>query len=86
MLIIKYFSEDNVVKIWRKDIAFKKQVIWEERKHGTNINQIAHKLNIALDSDDFDYCDKEDIKTACADIADMKAVLYDLSVLFDKRL
>lgn len=86
LLIIKYFSEDDVEKIWRKDIAFKMQVIWEERKFGTNINQIAHKLNIALDSDDLDYYDKEDVKTACADIADMKAVLYDLSELFNKRL
>ena len=51
-----------------------------------HINQIAHKLNIALDSDDLDYYDKEDVKTACADIADMKDVLYDLSELFNKRL
>ena len=86
LLIIKYFSEDDVEKIWRKDIAFKMQVIWEERKFGTNINQIAHKLNIALDSDDLDYYDKEDIKTALADIADKKDVFYDLNVLSNKRL
>lgn len=84
--ILNFLNNDNGEKILIKDIKFKKQIIYEFRRFGNNLNQIAYKLNTALINDDISYTDKLDIKSAIEDIEDIKSGIYEISVILDKRL
>lgn len=86
-LCIKYFTHKNRNdKVVYKDSAFKKQLVYETRRFGNNLNQIAHKLNVALKNDDISYTDKLDIESSIEDIKALKAQIKALNILLNKRL
>lgn len=86
MLIIKYFDNNNAEKILLKDNKFKHELIWEIRRYGNNLNQIAHKLNIALRTEDLTYTDKLDIKSSIDIIEYTKSEIYNINNLLNERL
>lgn len=86
-LCVEYFIKNNKNnRIFNKDMKFRKQLIYEYRRFGNNLNQVAHKLNIALINDDITYTDKLDIKSAVKDIEDVKQQIYDIGDLLNERL
>lgn len=69
-ILLYFFKENNYNKIMFKDNNFKNKIIYEIHRYGNNINQIAHKLNIALKNEELTASNKIDIQSA---IDSMKA-------------
>ena len=84
---IKYLTnKDNSKVIFSKDRKFKKELLYELRRYGNNLNQIAYKLNVALKSTDLSYSEKLDVKTAINDLNKICQDTVDLRHLICERL
>ena len=77
-------KDHNTIMI--KDDEFKKNLIYEVNRHGNNLNQIAHKLNIAIKSDNLSRADLIDLQTAIKNILDLKKEYIHLRMEVRKRL
>lgn len=86
LCVERFLNSNDNNKIFQKDIRFKKQLIYEVRRFGNNLNQIAHKLNVALINDDLSYTDKLDIKSSIEDIKNIHKSVKELNILLNKRL
>lgn len=86
LCIDNFLRKSKSEKIFKKDNRFKSELLWEVRRFGNNLNQIAHKLNIALINDDIRYTDELDIKQAIEDIKNIKSQIKALNILLNKRL
>lgn len=79
-------SDKNYDAILIKDNEFKKNLIYEINRHGNNLNQIAHKLNIAIKSDNLSRADLIDLKAAIKSVLDLKKEYIHLRIEVRKRL
>lgn len=84
---IKYFSNtNNQDKIFYRDEQFKRNLMYEIRRYGNNLNQIAYKLNLALMTDDLSCTDKMDIQQAIKEHRELCSKIRELRQLVAKRL
>lgn len=81
-----YFQNQDNEKIFYRDTNFKKELIYELRRYGNNLNQIAYKLNVALKTEKISPSDKLEIKEAINQIDRISKTISDLNNLVNKRL
>lgn len=85
-LLIYFFKPDVYSKIFLKDKEFKTKIIYEIHRYGNNINQIAHKLNIALKSEELTASNKIDIQSAIDSMKSQTKLIQEIKNLLGSCL
>lgn len=86
MCIDVFFEENRNNKIWARDKRYKKEVLFCLRVFGNHVNDIAHRMNIAVHNENFVGQNIIDIKKCCKDIERLQDLTAQARDIVDKRL
>lgn len=85
--LIKFSTtEVNGKALIIRDDIYKKKLMYQVHCYGNNLNQIAHKLNIAIKSDQLSASDLIDLKSAIKNIDNMRYKAIELEQYIHDRL
>ena len=85
--LIKFsITEVNGEALIIRDDIYKKKLMYQVHCYGNNLNQIAHKLNIAIKSDELSASDLIDVKTSLCCIEDIYLKSLELEKYIHDRL
>lgn len=79
-------TEANGKALIIRDNIYKKKLMYQVHCYGNNLNQIAHKLNIALKSEGLSASDLIDVRTSLKHIEEMYQKSFQLEEYIHDRL
>ena len=79
-------TEANGKALIIRDDIYKKKLMYQVHCYGNNLNQIAHKLNIAIKSEQLSASDLIDLKSAINSIDNMRHQAFELEQYIHDRL
>ena len=79
-------TEANGKALIIRDDIYKKQLMYQVHCYGNNLNQIAHKLNIAIKSDKLSASEILDLNSAIENIDNMRYKALELEQYIHDRL